>query len=67
MNNYQQIKDFADEASKSFAEAIDNEVAWGFAELIKKQTTKYLGRGRPKETDYDIYKHPFSGELRKLK
>ena len=67
MNTYQQMKEFADKAGKEFAEAIDYNVAWNMADKITERTTKYSGKGRPRKTDYDTYKHPFSGELRKVK
>ena len=67
MTTYQQMKEFADNAGKKFAEAIDIEVGWFVADKIVERTTKYSRKGRPRKTDYDIYKHPFSGELRKVK
>jgi hypothetical protein len=67
MNTYQQMKEFADKAGKEFAEAIDIEIGWSVADKIVERITKYSGKGRPRKTDCDIYKHPFSGELRKVK
>jgi hypothetical protein len=65
--SYLKLKELAEEMARSYAEAIDYEFAWGIAERIQTSTTKYSGKGRPRKTDYDIYKHPFDGKLRIIK
>ena len=66
-SQYLKIQEFADNASRAFAERIDYEIGWTMADKISERITKYSGKGRPRKTDYDIYKHPFSGELRRVK
>lgn len=65
MSTFEEMERVTNELSLAMNNAMDYEVGWGFGELTNTPT-KYKGRGRPRKSDYGIWKHPFDGKLKKV-
>jgi hypothetical protein len=55
--NYQKLKDTVDRLCCETAESIDYNMQDMWSIRIH-EGTKYSGRGRPRDSDYDIWRHP---------
>ena len=65
MSRYDLLKGTIDRMSLAMNASMEYELAWTWAERIN-ESTQYKGKGRPRKTDYVVYKHPFDGALKKI-
>ena len=62
-NRYEETVNLVESVAQDMANAVDYDMGWTFAEVINNPT-EYSGKGRPRKTDYAIWKHPLDGKLR---
>ncbi len=53
-----------DDDAKIIAYSIDYSMAASLSKRLNTPT-KYIGKGRPKKTDYTLYEHPFDQKITK--
>ncbi len=61
--DYGEMQIFVNDMARKTADAMDYASGWIIASRENTPTT-YKGKGRPRKSDYAIYKHPFDGKLR---
>lgn len=61
-NNYELMQTFVNDVALKSAAAVDYAAGWIVASRVNTPT-KYKGKGRPRKTDYAVYKHPFDQKI----